>query len=125
MGKFVGIACLSLCLLFSSCNLVGDFLFESIDRTIQYEISGTASSVDIDFRNYNGNNVKLYDISLPWSETITVAIREFESFSPSIDVKNKGETGYVIVEIWVDDELIKKDAGNKAASASVWVNYDE
>jgi len=125
MGKFVGIACLSLCLLLSSCNLVGERLFQSADKTIRYEISGTASSVKVEYKDSYGYMITRDDETLPWSESITVKVREFETFSPSINVTNNGETGYVTVDIWVDDELIKRESRNKTVSVSVQVNYDE
>jgi hypothetical protein len=88
-------------------------LVSSCDRRrehiIRYEVTGSASSVDITLNNSKGHSEDYRNITLPYSKTISVTLKEFDLFYAYVAAKNRGSSGYVQCTIYKNDRIVAED----------------
>lgn len=71
--------------------------------TVEYQVTGTALAVDVTFTNATGGTEQLSDVSVPWTYTIS----NYTYSYVSILAQNKGATGSVTVNIYVNGDLFR------------------
>jgi hypothetical protein len=97
-----------------------------VSYTVKYEITGTASSVDITMENAGGNTEQLDDVPLPWSQSFTITLEQHEHFFAYVSAQNQGTTGTVTAKIYKDGSEFKTATSSGAyviASASGSIEY--
>ncbi|OJJ20209.1 hypothetical protein BKI52_17215 [marine bacterium AO1-C] len=77
---------------------------------LRYEVSGTASTVDITYRDYSGSTVQFTDVSLPHTITYDFVTSDFAYIS----AQNNGESGTVSVKVYYEDRF--KDGATSAGA---------
>jgi hypothetical protein len=65
---------------------------------IKYEITGSASSVDVTYQNENGDTSQESDVPVPWTKTFAGKDGQFVYISG----QNKGESGDTTCIVYVD-----------------------
>ena len=95
-------------IVFCSCNVGSTFvLVNTRNYSVKYEVTGTASRVDVTTNDSVGN-VELYEnMSLPWSKTFVVTVEEKDYFFAKLIAKSHDVTSSVTVAIYVDGELFE------------------
>jgi hypothetical protein len=95
----------------SSCEgLFGEY-------SMEYSVTGTASSVDITYVNEDGGTSQISDATVPWSYSFT----GIEDNFVYISAQNNGKTGTVTVTIYKSGKKFKSGTSTGAyviASAS-------
>jgi hypothetical protein len=91
---------------FLSCddNLSGS---KSKTYSIKYEITGSASSVDITMSNAGGDTEQLSDVPLPWEKAFSVKVEEYSYYFAYISAQNQGNSGTVTVTIYRNGSVFK------------------
>ena len=112
------------CLLLSSCELIGIILFNSTKKIIRYSVSGTASSVKVKYNDSTGYVNSNY-ITPPWATSCTVTVIENSFFWAEITATNNGASGNVTVSIYVDGDLVTSSSGSGSASAHKGIMYND
>src|SRR5881396_1834742 len=87
---------LALVLLGAGCEAAG--LGGGGSHEVKYEVTGSATAVDVTFQNENGDTSQQSDQPVPWTTTVTAAGGAFTYVS----AQNKGESGDVTCTIYVD-----------------------
>ena len=70
---------------------------------VKYEVTGTATTVDITMENEDGGTSQYSDLSVPWS----YEFRRIEGSFVYISAQNQQETGSVTVKIYTDGSVFK------------------
>ena len=83
-------------------------LDSSID--VKYEVSGTASTVDVTYENSDGGTSQESDVEVPWSYSFTGHPGDFVYIS----AQNQGQTGTVTVTIYNDGDVFKTSTSEGA-----------
>jgi hypothetical protein len=86
---------LALLLLVAGCQAIG---LGGGSHQVKYEVTGTATIVDVTYQNENGDASQLSKRLVPWSTTVTVGSGGFAYVS----AQNAGESGDVTCTIYVD-----------------------
>ena len=113
MKKLVTVA-LIVCVLGSfstGCN------FLSSPAKVEYEITGTASTVFVTISNATGGTEQFSDVPVPHTYTF----EEYTYWYLYISARNEGDAGSVTVTIYVDGEVVARSTSSGAhvtASAS-------
>jgi hypothetical protein len=97
-----------------------------VTYTIKYEITGTASSVNITMRNANENTEQLSGVSLPWEKTFTVEIEKDHYYFAYVSAQNQGSSGDVTARIYKNGSIFSNSTSSGAyviATASGSVDY--
>jgi hypothetical protein len=84
---------------------------------IKYEVTGSASTVDITYENADGGTSQANGVSISWSYSFTGHTDDFVYVS----AQNNGESGTVTVTIYKDGSVFKTSTSSGAfciASAS-------
>lgn len=111
--KYLAIGCgvvvvLAVAIIIGVCASVGNELTK--DYQVRYEVTGSASTVDITYQNEDGGTSQLSDVTLPWSLAFTGEALDFVYVS----AQNQGETGTVTVTIYKDGEQFKTSTSSGA-----------
>ncbi len=80
---------------------------------VEYKVTGTAETVDIDYIDENGKLAIINDVKLPWSLTFT-ADRGDAVF---LSAQRTGDTGTVTVTIHSDGDVLAEDTSTGSAAA--------
>jgi hypothetical protein len=78
--------------------------------TVKYEVTGSAKTVDVTINNATGGTEQFSDVSVPWTHTIS----NYTYSYVSILAQNKGATGSVTVNIYVNGDLFKTSTSTGA-----------
>jgi len=92
--------------------------------SVTYEVSGSASKVDLTYNNAQNGTEQLGDKSIPWSKKYTMEFGDFMYIS----AQNQGETGSVTCKIKVDGVVVKQSTSSGAyviATCSGSAGYDD
>ena len=84
---------------------------------VEYEITGSASKVDVTLQNETGGTEQYSDVSVPHTYTFNY----YTDWFLYISAQNQGDSGSVTVTIYVDGEVFKTSTSSGAyviASAS-------
>ena len=87
---------------------------------VKYEVTGTASSVDITMHNSGGNVEQLTEVSVPWfSNEFMPRYKDIEGhdrqvYLAYISAQNNGDSGSVTVRIYKDGRIVE-EATSKGA----------
>lgn len=100
----LGIGCLGVIIVaiiaaVAICASAGNELAK--DFEVRYEVTGSATTVDVTYQNEDGGTSQVSDVSLPWSVTFTGA-------------QNQGEIGTVTCTIYQDGEQFKQSTSSGA-----------
>jgi hypothetical protein len=76
---------------------------------VKYEITGTASSVNVTTHNAQGNTEQLSDVSVPWSTDEFISEWSYHSdggtyYAAYISATNNSDSGSVTVKIYVNNK---------------------
>lgn len=77
---------------------------------VKYELSGTASTVDITYTNEDGGTSQLSDVPLPWTLTFKRGSGQFVYVSG----QNQAETGSVVATVYKDGKVFKTSTSEGA-----------
>ena len=94
-----------------------------LDYTVKYQVTGTASAVDLTIENSDGGTSQFSDKPTPWAYSFT---SKFDTWV-YCSAQNQGETGSVTVTIYVDDVQFKRSTSEGAyviATASGSIDGD-
>lgn len=113
MKKKLAIGCgvitvLAIAIIIGICASAGNEL--SKDHDVKYEVTGSASTVDVTYTNEDGGTSQLSDVTLPWSVSFTGDTLDFVYVS----AQNQGETGTVTATIYRDGEQFKSSTSSGA-----------
>ena len=100
-------------LIISSCDI--------FDLDIKYEVTGTADTVNITYKNEDGGTSQANGVSMPW----TYLFKAQPGDSVYLSAQNNGESGTVTVTIYKDGSEFKKSSSTGAfciATASGLLN---
>ena len=103
-------------LFFIGCGGEDESLFDSsYDDSpsyyaIKYEVTGTASTVDITYENRDGGTSQISDRYLPWEYTFTGKSGDFVYVS----AQNQGSSGTVTVTIYDGDRILDTSTSSGA-----------
>lgn len=84
----------------STCNKIEDM---GKEKTIKYEVSGTAKTVSITMNNATGGTEQFSEVPTPWSETF-----KMKSGFLYISAQNQTSSGTVTVKIYVDGKVTQQ-----------------
>ena len=87
-------------LLMSSCDL--------FDYDIKYEVTGTADTVNITYKNEDGGTSQANGVSMPWTHTFKAQPGD----SVYLSAQNNGESGAVTVSIFKEGSEFKKSSSS-------------
>ena len=85
----------------------------STSVTVEYKVTGTAESVNIDYIDSNGKLAIINNVEIPWSLTFS-ANRGDAVF---LSAKRIGDTGTVTVTIYRDGNVLDEDTSTDSAAA--------
>ena len=94
--------------LFLSLLILGGCGFSG--EGVEYEVTGSASKVDVTYENEDGGTSQESDVSVPWSYS-------FKGYSGDfvyISAQNQGETGSVTVTIYKNGSVFKTSTSSGA-----------
>jgi hypothetical protein len=97
-----------------------------ITYTVKYEITGTATRVDITMRNAGDGTEQYSDVPVPWERTFSVEIENGDYFFAYVSAQNQGNTGSVTAKIYKDGSQFKSSTSEGAyviATASGSIKY--
>lgn len=77
---------------------------------VEYEITGTASTVYVTISNATGGTEQFSGVAVPH----TYAFEEYTYWYPYISAKNEGDSGSVTVTIYVDGEAVSTSTSDGA-----------
>lgn len=77
---------------------------------VKYEISGTATTVDITYTNSTGGTSQLSDVSVPW----TLTFRRDEGEFVYVSAQNQNDTGSVTATIYRDGSTLQTSTSSGA-----------
>lgn len=106
---------------------MGISLFTNCDTNLfsnpiwRYEVTGTAETVNITFRDAQGNIVQRQNVELPWNSG-SFEPRPWNNFIGSISAQNNGREGYVTVRI-IRDGSVRRNATSEGAFAIASATY--
>ena len=103
-------------LLVSGLSLLSCEMFDS-SIEVKYEVTGTASSVDVTYENSDGGTSQSSNVSVPWEYSFTGNPGDFVYIS----AQNQGSSGTVTTKILTDGDKFKSSTSTGAyviASAS-------
>jgi hypothetical protein len=78
--------------------------------TVTYEVTGSASSVDVTYENEDGGTSQQSGVSVPWSYSFTGHNGDFVYIS----AQNNGSSGSVTVTIYKNDSVFKTSTSSGA-----------
>ena len=90
-------------------------LFSCIDtptytKDVKYEVTGTATAVDLTIENDNGGTSQYSDQATPWTYSFTGYPGDFIYVS----AQNQGDSGTVTATIYIDGEVYKTSTSDGA-----------
>jgi hypothetical protein len=96
----------------NSCtNSINDIITTtSKPAVVQYQITGTAKSVDVTLNNVSGGTEQYSGVSVPH----TFTYNNFTDYFLYISAQNNGQTGTVIVTIIVNGQVLKTSSSSGA-----------
>jgi len=110
MKKNVAILCIMVIftLVFAAgCNLLLG------NHEIEYEITGTATTVDITMNNQDSGTEQHSNVSVPWTKSFSVNVSGGYYFA-YISAQNNGSSGSVTVKIYKNGKLFKQATSSGA-----------
>ncbi|MBF9018410.1 MULTISPECIES: MmpS family transport accessory protein [unclassified Oceanispirochaeta] len=102
MKKLMILLCLSI-ILFAGCDIL-------TPPQVEYEISGTATSVNITYSNASEGTSQVSDVSVPWTYS-------FESTTGNflyVSAQNQNDSGSLTATIYVDGDVYKTSTSSGA-----------
>jgi hypothetical protein len=111
-------------LLMASCD--DRSLGMPVTYTVKYEITGTASKVNITMSDGDGNTKQYSNVSVPWTKTFSVKIEKNGYFFAYVSAQNQEGSGSISAKIYKNDVLFKSSSSNGAyviATASGSIDY--
>jgi hypothetical protein len=97
--------------MFCSCDGI---LGLSGSKTIKYEVTGSASYVNITLSNSGGNTEQISKARVPWSRSFSVSIEKDSYYFAYISAQNDGGSGSVTTTIYVDGKKFKSATSSGA-----------
>lgn len=96
--------CMAVFVIAISVFVFGDQVVRNSQYEAEYRISGSAKTVMVTLFDEQGNMEQHNNVQLPKR----YQYRRFDSSIMSITVQNKGDRGYIVIQIYVDGELVKE-----------------
>jgi hypothetical protein len=124
MKKFIISFLAMLVFILVSCD--DKFFGLPVTYTVKYEITGTASRVDITMSNADGGTEQFSNVSVPWEKSFSVEIEKDNYFFAYVSAQNQGTTGSVTAKIYKDGSQFKSSTSSGAyviATASGSIDY--
>ena len=84
----------------STCNKIDNL---SKEKTIKYEVTGTAKTVSITMNNATGGTEQFSEVPTPWSKSF-----KMKSGFLYISAQNQTSSGTVTVKIYVDGKVTQQ-----------------
>ena len=103
-GWFILLVMLSLFV--NGCSVVS----QQKDPEVKYEVTGTATTVDITMENSSGGTSQFSDVAVPWSTYFTSKSGAFVYIS----AQNQASSGSVTVRIYKDGIVFKESTSSGA-----------
>ncbi len=75
---------------------------------IEYEVTGSASIVDVTYENEDGGTSQTNDVSVPWS----YSFRGYSDDFVYVSGQNQGESGSITVTIYKDGSIFKSSTSS-------------
>ena len=110
MGKSIVVVLLTISLLLTACTK--DPLSPSI--TVEYKITGTAETVNIDYLDSNGDLGIINGVEIPWELTFSAKHGD----SVFLSAKRTGSDGTVTVTIYSDGDVLDEDTSTGPSAAT-------
>lgn len=109
MRKAFIMALLAILLILTACTK--DPFSPSV--TVEYKVTGTAETVDIDYIDANGKLAIINNVELPWSLTFTAD----KGDAVFLSAQRTDDTGTVTVTIYSDGDVLAEDTSTGSAAA--------
>jgi len=77
---------------------------------VEYEVCGSAYTVDVTYENSAGTTSREYGVGVPWSYSFSADPGDYVYIS----AQNTGSYGSVTVAIWVDGEIYEAETSESA-----------
>lgn len=77
---------------------------------VEYEVTGSAYSVDVTYENSSGTTSREYGVGVPWSYRFSADPGDYVYIS----AQNTGTYGTVTVAIYLDGEIYEAETGEGA-----------
>ncbi len=110
MGKSIVVVLLTIFLLLTACTK--DPLSPSL--TVEYKITGTAETVNIDYLDSNGDLVIINGVEIPWELTFSANSGD----QVYLSAKRTGSDGTVTVTIYSDGNVLDEDTSTGPGAAT-------
>jgi hypothetical protein len=108
------------CLIISSCDFF-NYILNPRDIRIRYQVAGTASEANIQYRDSSGESVTRNNAVLPWSDTFYVSNGFTANLKATISDSNK----VVTARLYVNGELVKESSGRSIVTLYEWIWIDK
>ena len=77
---------------------------------VEYEVTGSAYSVDVTYENSGGTTSREYGVGVPWSYRFSADPGDYVYIS----AQNTGTSGTVTVAIYLDGEIYEAETSERA-----------
>ncbi|MGM0628025.1 MAG: MmpS family transport accessory protein [Candidatus Fermentibacterota bacterium] len=77
---------------------------------VEYEVTGSAYSVDVTYENSGGSTSREYGVGVPWSYRFSADPGDYVYIS----AQNTGTYGTVTVAIYIDGEIYEAETSERA-----------
>ena len=84
--------------------------YEYLEYSVEYRVTGTAQKVSVTIENKDGGTSQFSDVSIPWSYKFNSKYDTWVYCS----AQNQGESGTVIVTIYVNNIIFKQSTSSGA-----------